>query len=48
MSWRYRFLTDEWGREQPGGIAEAGEDASVTGASEVMVGRVEALGPARW
>jgi 8-oxo-dGTP pyrophosphatase MutT (NUDIX family) len=36
MLWRYRFVTDEWGWELPGGIAEAGEDAGVTAAREVL------------
>jgi 8-oxo-dGTP pyrophosphatase MutT (NUDIX family) len=36
MLWRYRFVTDEWGWELPGGIAEAGEDASATAAREVL------------
>ena len=34
MLWRYRFVTDEWGWELPGGISEAGEDASITAARE--------------
>jgi 8-oxo-dGTP pyrophosphatase MutT (NUDIX family) len=36
MMWRHRFVTDEWGWELPGGIAEAGEDASITAAREVL------------
>jgi 8-oxo-dGDP phosphatase len=36
MLWRHRFVTDEWGWELPGGIAEAGEDAGVTAAREVL------------
>jgi 8-oxo-dGTP pyrophosphatase MutT (NUDIX family) len=36
MLWRYRFVTDEWGWELPGGISEAGEDAGVTAAREVL------------
>jgi 8-oxo-dGTP pyrophosphatase MutT (NUDIX family) len=36
MLWRYRFATDEWGWELPGGIANAGEDAAVTAVREVL------------
>jgi 8-oxo-dGTP pyrophosphatase MutT (NUDIX family) len=36
MLWRYRFATDEWGWELPGGIADAGEDAGVAAAREVL------------
>lgn len=36
MLWRYRFATDEWGWELPGGIANVGEDAAVTAAREVL------------
>ena len=36
MLWRYRFATDEWGWELPGGIADAGEDAATAAAREVL------------
>jgi 8-oxo-dGTP pyrophosphatase MutT (NUDIX family) len=36
MLWRYRFATDEWGWELPGGIADAGEDAGVAAGREVL------------
>ena len=36
MLWRYRFATDEWGWELPGGIADAGEDAGAAAAREVL------------
>lgn len=36
MLWRYRFATDEWGWELPGGIADAGEDAAVAAGREVL------------
>jgi 8-oxo-dGTP pyrophosphatase MutT (NUDIX family) len=35
MLWRYRFATDEWGWELPGGIADAGEDAAAAASREV-------------
>jgi 8-oxo-dGTP pyrophosphatase MutT (NUDIX family) len=35
MLWRYRFATDEWGWELPGGIADAGEDAAAAAGREV-------------
>ena len=36
MLWRYRFATDEWGWELPGGIADVGEDAGAAAAREVL------------
>ena len=35
MMWRYRFATDEWGWELPGGIVDPGEDPVVTAQREV-------------
>ena len=34
MLWRYRFATDEWGWEIPGGILEKGEEPSVAAVRE--------------
>jgi 8-oxo-dGTP pyrophosphatase MutT (NUDIX family) len=34
MSWRYRFVTDQWGYELLGGMVDAGEDAAETAARE--------------
>jgi 8-oxo-dGTP pyrophosphatase MutT (NUDIX family) len=34
MSWRYRFVTEQWGYELLGGMVDAGEDAAVTAARE--------------
>jgi 8-oxo-dGTP pyrophosphatase MutT (NUDIX family) len=34
MSWRYRFVTDQWGFELLGGMVDAGEDAAGTAARE--------------
>jgi ADP-ribose diphosphatase len=34
MSWRYRFVTGQWGYELLGGMVDAGEDAAVTAARE--------------
>jgi 8-oxo-dGTP pyrophosphatase MutT (NUDIX family) len=36
MLWRYRFATDEWGWELPGGILEEGEDPASTAVREVV------------
>lgn len=36
MLWRYRFATDEWGWEVPGGILEEGEDPASTAIREVV------------
>ncbi|GIF04684.1 NUDIX hydrolase [Actinoplanes siamensis] len=36
MLWRYRFATDEWGWEVPGGILEKGEDPATTAVREVV------------
>lgn len=36
MLWRYRFATDEWGWEIPGGIVESGEDAATAAVREVV------------
>jgi 8-oxo-dGTP pyrophosphatase MutT (NUDIX family) len=47
MLWRYRFVTDEWGWELPGGIAETGEDAGVTAAREVLEETGWRAGPLR-
>jgi ADP-ribose pyrophosphatase len=34
MSWRYRFITEQWGYELLGGMVDAGEDAGETAARE--------------
>jgi 8-oxo-dGTP pyrophosphatase MutT (NUDIX family) len=34
MSWRYRFVTDQWGYELLGGMVDVGEDAAETAARE--------------
>jgi ADP-ribose pyrophosphatase len=34
MSWRYRFVTEQWGFELLGGMVDAGEDAAGTAARE--------------
>lgn len=34
MSWRYRFVTEQWGYELLGGMVDAGEDAAATAARE--------------
>jgi 8-oxo-dGTP pyrophosphatase MutT (NUDIX family) len=34
MSWRYRFVTGQWGFELLGGMVDAGEDAAGTAARE--------------
>ncbi len=34
MSWRYRFVTEQWGYELLGGMVDAGEDAAGTAARE--------------
>jgi 8-oxo-dGTP pyrophosphatase MutT (NUDIX family) len=34
MSWRYRFVTEQWGYELLGGMVDAGEDAVETAARE--------------
>ena len=34
MSWRYRFVTEQWGYELLGGMVDAGEDAARTAARE--------------
>lgn len=34
MSWRYRFITEQWGYELLGGMVDAGEDAAQTAARE--------------
>jgi len=34
MSWRYRFVTDQWGYELLGGMVDAGEDPAATAARE--------------
>jgi ADP-ribose pyrophosphatase len=34
MSWRYRFITKQWGYELLGGMVDAGEDAAMTAARE--------------
>ncbi len=34
MSWRYRFVTEQWGYELLGGMVDAGEDAVRTAARE--------------
>jgi 8-oxo-dGTP pyrophosphatase MutT (NUDIX family) len=34
MLWRYRFATDEWGWELPGGILHEGEDARLAAVRE--------------
>lgn len=36
MLWRYRFVPQQWGWELPGGIVDAGEDASATAEREVV------------
>lgn len=36
MMWRYRFATDEWGWELPGGILELGEDPADCAVREVI------------
>lgn len=35
MLWRYRFATDEWGWELPGGIVDPGESAEAAARREV-------------
>ncbi|MFJ2178116.1 GntR family transcriptional regulator [Streptomyces sp. NPDC087851] len=35
MLWRYRFVPQQWGWELPGGIVDAGEDATTTALREV-------------
>ncbi|MFF7365023.1 NUDIX domain-containing protein [Streptomyces sp. NPDC008125] len=35
MLWRYRFVPDQWGWELPGGIVDAGENASTCARREV-------------
>lgn len=35
MLWRYRFITDEWGWELPGGIVDGDEDPVIAAAREV-------------
>lgn len=34
MLWRYRFATEQWGYELPGGLVDEGEDAAATAARE--------------
>jgi 8-oxo-dGTP pyrophosphatase MutT (NUDIX family) len=34
MSWRYRFITEQWGYELLGGMVDAGENAAQTAARE--------------
>lgn len=36
MLWRHRFITDSWGWELPGGIAEEGETDEVTASREMV------------
>jgi 8-oxo-dGTP pyrophosphatase MutT (NUDIX family) len=36
MLWRHRLATDEWGRELPGGIADAGEDPADTAVRQAV------------
>ena len=36
LLWRHRFVSDSWGWELPGGIAEAGETDEVTAARETV------------
>lgn len=36
MLWRHRFITDAWGWELPGGIAESGESDEATAARETI------------
>ena len=47
MLWRYRFATDEWGWELPGGIADAGEDPGAAAAREVLEETGWQAGPLR-
>ncbi|HEV8556312.1 MAG TPA: NUDIX hydrolase [Actinophytocola sp.] len=36
MLWRYRFPTDQWGYELPGGLVEDGEEPAATAARELV------------